>query len=215
MSTKVEKTLSKNITKPLPCKLTDGELLGYGRDVAAGYATVQRLESELDGIKQDYKGKITVQEATIGSRTGCIASGSETRDVKCVEVKNWTDGTVVITRLDTAEIIESRPMREDEKQQECFSEEELSAGSKPNAGQIQVPGMTMIHDKPTDAVIKQANETITEASRAGVSVIQRRMKVGGAEAQRIMDELESRGIVGPATDEGGVRELLIPFSSEK
>ena len=215
MSNKTEKTLSKNITKPLPCRLTDGELLGYGRDVAAGYATVQRLESELDGIKQDYKGKITVQEATIGSRTACIASGSETRDVKCVEVKNWTAGTVTVTRLDTDEIIESRPMREDEKQQECFTEEELAAGARPNAAQSQAPGMTMVHDKPTDEIIKKAHKAITEASRASVSTIQRRLKTGGEESQRIMDELESRGIVGPATDEGGVRELLIPFSEEK
>ena len=54
----------------------------------------------------------------IGSRTACIAAGSEMRDVKCQEVKNWTEGTVTMTRTDTGELIESRPMREDEKQME-------------------------------------------------------------------------------------------------
>jgi hypothetical protein len=112
------KTVTRKITKALACKLTEPEVLQYGRDMAQAYAERERLTGELDAIKGEYKGKIAEQDAAIGKLQARVHSGMESRDVECVEEKNWTAATVRVTRTDTHEVIESRPMREDEKQVE-------------------------------------------------------------------------------------------------
>lgn len=111
-----QKIMRRNITKSLPVKLTDEEVLKYGRDVARAVADKGRIEIELDSVKVDYKGKISEQEGIIGKLSPRIHSGIETREVKCEEIKDYVKGTVTVTRLDTFDIIEDRPMREDEKQ---------------------------------------------------------------------------------------------------
>ena len=110
-----DKTLTRKVTKALPCKLTDDEVLKYGRDIARAVSDRERIDGELNSVKADYKGKLAEQEAIIGKLSPRVHSGIETREVECEEVKNWTRGTVTVIRQDTGERIEDRPMREDEK----------------------------------------------------------------------------------------------------
>jgi hypothetical protein len=119
-----QKTQKIRVTKPMPVRLTDAEVLKYGRDAARAVADRTRIEAEFDSVKADYKSKIGEQTAIIGKLSPRIHSGIETRDVECEEVRNWTKGTVTVTRLDTGEVVESRPMREDEKQMEVTFEED-------------------------------------------------------------------------------------------
>lgn len=59
-----------------------------------------------------------------------------------------------------------------------------------------------------DELLPQAVEVILETGQASVSMLQRRLKLGYARAARLVDQLESRGIVGPF--EGAKpRQLLI------
>jgi len=59
-----------------------------------------------------------------------------------------------------------------------------------------------------DALFDDAVEIVVEYEQASTSFLQRRMKVGYSRAARLMDELESAGIVGPA--EGAKpREILV------
>jgi len=111
-------TLTRKVTKGLPCKLTDAEMFQYGKDAGHAFAERERIQGEFDAVKQDYKGKIEEQSAQIGKLSGRLHSGIETRDVACIEVKNWTKGTFTVTRTDTGDVVESRPLREDEKQME-------------------------------------------------------------------------------------------------
>jgi S-DNA-T family DNA segregation ATPase FtsK/SpoIIIE len=48
-----------------------------------------------------------------------------------------------------------------------------------------------------DALLPNAIECVVEAGIASTSLLQRRLKLGYARAARIVDEMESRGIVGP------------------
>ena len=52
--------------------------------------------------------------------------------------------------------------------------------------------------EPTDPLFAEAVETVTQYERASASLLQRRLSIGYARAARILDELEARGIVGPA-----------------
>jgi DNA segregation ATPase FtsK/SpoIIIE-like protein len=58
-----------------------------------------------------------------------------------------------------------------------------------------------------EALIVQALEVLRETKRASTSGLQRRLKIGYNRAAGLMDLLEERGIVGPAT-EAGPREIL-------
>lgn len=57
-------------------------------------------------------------------------------------------------------------------------------------------------------VIERAIDAVVEAGQASTSYLQRKLKLGYARAARIMDELESMGIVGPA-DGAKPREVRI------
>lgn len=48
-----------------------------------------------------------------------------------------------------------------------------------------------------DALFSQAVEAVIEAGQASTSYLQRRLKVGYARAARLIDDMESKGIVGP------------------
>ena len=48
-----------------------------------------------------------------------------------------------------------------------------------------------------DEMLPKAIETVVEAGQASTSLLQRKLKLGYARAARIMDEMESMGIIGP------------------
>lgn len=52
-------------------------------------------------------------------------------------------------------------------------------------------------DGDNDVMLPDAIECVIEAGQASTSLLQRRLKLGYARAARIIDEMESRGIVGP------------------
>ncbi|MFC1467164.1 DNA translocase FtsK [Verrucomicrobiota bacterium] len=62
-------------------------------------------------------------------------------------------------------------------------------------------------------LLEQAIEVLRQTKRASISSLQRRLRIGYNRAARLMDVLEERGIVGPATDTGP-REILIDFDGE-
>ena len=113
-----DKTLTRKVTKSLACKLTEAEVLQYGRDMAQEHAEYNRVEGEMKSVQKEYKAKLEEKQANIDKLSGRVHSGIEARDVACTETKNWIAGTVYTVRLDTMEVIEDRPMREDEKQME-------------------------------------------------------------------------------------------------
>jgi len=112
------KSLKQKVTKQLQCKLSEAEVLAFGRELAGAHAEKNRVQAQLDAVKADYKGKIEEQLGRISSLSAKVHSGIETRDVECVMEKNFETGRVTVVRLDCGKIIEDRPMREDEKQME-------------------------------------------------------------------------------------------------
>ena len=69
-----------------------------------------------------------------------------------------------------------------------------------------------------DPLIWEAAQIVVESQLGSTSGLQRRLKVGYARAGRIMDMLESKGVVGPASgskprevllDEDGLEDLRV------
>jgi S-DNA-T family DNA segregation ATPase FtsK/SpoIIIE len=61
----------------------------------------------------------------------------------------------------------------------------------------------------SDPLYDQAVRVITEGGRASISLVQRRLKIGYNRAARIMEDMESAGIVS-TMDHSGSREILAP-----
>ncbi|RPH35824.1 MAG: hypothetical protein EHM90_03415, partial [Chloroflexi bacterium] len=59
-----------------------------------------------------------------------------------------------------------------------------------------------------DPLLRQAVDIVRRSDKASASLLQRRLRVGYARAARILDQMEERGIVGPA-DGSRFREVLI------
>ena len=59
-----------------------------------------------------------------------------------------------------------------------------------------------------EELVQQCIEVIRSEQKASVSLLQRRLRLGYTRAQRIMDELEGRGIVGPSKG-AEPRDILI------
>jgi S-DNA-T family DNA segregation ATPase FtsK/SpoIIIE len=70
--------------------------------------------------------------------------------------------------------------------------EGMAKGGVLTAGQINVK------DEDLDAKFEEAVNTVMETGKASASFLQRRLEIGYARAARILDQMESKGIIGPA-----------------
>lgn len=66
----------------------------------------------------------------------------------------------------------------------------------------------------SDDLMQQAIDVVRNARRASASMLQRRLRIGYPRAARIIDELESLGIVGPAKTGGKEREVRLSSEEE-
>ena len=63
-------------------------------------------------------------------------------------------------------------------------------------------------DSPDEQLIAEAIAVVRQSRTASASFLQRRLRIGYPRAARLMDELEERGVVGPA-EAGRSRKVLI------
>jgi len=77
----------------------------------------------------------------------------------------------------------------------------------------QAQRIITIGDDELDELFKDAVEVVCQYDRASPSLIQRRLSVGYARASRIIDQLQSAKVVGPA-DGSKPRDVLIKNSEE-
>lgn len=75
------------------------------------------------------------------------------------------------------------------------------------SGQIR----DITEDGDDDPLYEEAKDIILQAGKASASYLQRRLRVGYARAARLLDLMESRGVIGPA-DGSKPREVLIKDS---
>lgn len=70
-------------------------------------------------------------------------------------------------------------------------------------------------EKHSDEILDQAIAVVRAAGKASTSLLQRRLHIGFPRAASLIDELEERGIVGPAVSSGKDREVLIDTDEDE
>lgn len=79
---------------------------------------------------------------------------------------------------------------------------------------INLPGLSLDdEDGESDALYDQAVNIVIESRRASISHLQRRLKIGYNRAARLIETMESRGVVSEMQHNGG-REVLVPEQIE-
>ncbi|MBA1145524.1 DNA translocase FtsK 4TM domain-containing protein [Ectothiorhodospiraceae bacterium WFHF3C12] len=83
---------------------------------------------------------------------------------------------------------------------------------EPGSDSAAIPGLGTEGDGAdgeSDPLYDQAVRVVTETRKASISGVQRRLKIGYNRAARLVEEMESAGIVGPLQSNGG-REVIAP-----
>jgi S-DNA-T family DNA segregation ATPase FtsK/SpoIIIE len=82
----------------------------------------------------------------------------------------------------------------------------------------QPPWDVMIEEEQAlaakDVLLTRAVEIVRDTQRASASMLQRKLRIGYPRAARLMDEMESMGIIGPSQSGGRDREVLIGKDDE-
>ncbi len=120
MSTEPEKTETETdttiITETLPCALTDTEKMEFGRNQARAHKELLSVELQKQQAAKDFGGQIKAIQREIGDLANIVDTGVEWREVECSRHMDYYLGRVKITRTDTGEVIENRPMTHKEAQ---------------------------------------------------------------------------------------------------
>lgn len=201
----------------LKVALNSDEVMIQAEIMARLQTEIKAKEDEASSVSKRYKSEIEGLISAQDRAAGLVRDKFEYRPVRCLRLLDWKNGVVIETRTDTGEIINTRPMLEAEtqmqmrledekKEKEAKAKEEKPGENKqeqPEAGPANIP-----LEPITEEEVNQAEIIIGNTGRASVASISRKMKINTAKASRIMDMLETRGVVGPAKEDGGPRDIL-------
>ena len=111
-----DKIKTTHETRRLKCVLTEEEVREASDSLARNLDELETLDDELKKMKSDFKAQLEAKEAAIRVQKNLVRDKYEFRPVRCAMVLNYTQGTVVVTREDTDEMVVDRKMRAEEKQ---------------------------------------------------------------------------------------------------
>lgn len=113
-----EARVSRKEVRCLPCPLTEEEQRLRGIELANHNAEYADTEAEKKQVTKDYGDKLKRINERIHELKDAVQTRVEVRDIECdVSIDRYL-GKVTITRADTGEIVEVRPMTPGEAQGE-------------------------------------------------------------------------------------------------
>lgn len=106
----------KVVTRNLPCRLTEDELRQRGDALAEVVQELHAEEQRQADVKAQMKARVTELEAKQTRFAITISRKEEYRDIECDVFGDPERGVVELVRRDSGEVVETRPMTEDERQ---------------------------------------------------------------------------------------------------
>jgi hypothetical protein len=107
----------KKITRELPVKLNDTQLAIKRDELANAVTDRTQLENDLKNYAAGERKKIKDVKAKAKELAGQILAEVESVEIDCVEEHVFEQNKVIVRRLDTKEIVETRAMTADERQE--------------------------------------------------------------------------------------------------
>lgn len=194
---------------------TDTEYREIGGKLNIALNETAKLETELKNVSQDYKARIAQQEATRDELNNKLGNGYEMRQTKVNVTYDPKRGVKTFFALDDKK--RKTPLREEPMRPSDFQMDLPVVGAvKPADGAAPAtpaPGQPLVSVGAAFAkadldIEAQAVEVIRSEGKCSASLIQRRLKIGYAEAENILASLEKQNAIGPATGAKAEREIL-------
>lgn len=113
----------------LPCSLNEEELLAKGAVLSAKMREREREQADQKEAKLAMKTRLEELEQEILDVARVVREKRELRPVEVKEEKNYPRRIVEFVRVDTGQVIDSRPMHESELNVELFPAEAKNAGT--------------------------------------------------------------------------------------
>jgi len=108
--------MNAKITRALMVGLNEDEVRAYAGELARVTAQQAELEDEKKAVTSGFKNRIDRCVADCRALAQKVTTRRELRDIDC-EWQPSESGKMLLARLDTGEIIDSRKMTEEEQQQ--------------------------------------------------------------------------------------------------
>lgn len=106
----------KRVTRNLPCRLTETELLTRADELSVVVQETTAEEGRQADVKAQMKARLTELDPRKTRLAITIGRKEEYRDVEVELMADLQAQTVTVYRMDTSEAIETRPMSEHERQ---------------------------------------------------------------------------------------------------
>ena len=120
MAKKEKKTGDRiNVTHephPLACKLTTEDRAAAANQLAEAIQNLESLEIQRKTDTKNFNSLMQQLAGSVHRLSREVANGEAVRSVDCELRLNYTTLAASLVRTDTGEIVETRPMTEDEKQ---------------------------------------------------------------------------------------------------
>lgn len=113
--------------RTLPVKLTTSEILQHGRDMAKGRRDYAALDEQRKSVADDFKSRLAAADMTTERHARAVETGEEPRQVECAD--ELIGNVVRAIRLDTGEILSSRPATAADKQVDLLGDPDGDDGS--------------------------------------------------------------------------------------
>ena len=107
---------SKEISRFLPVPLTRDEREEYTSQMIDALDQLESLESEKKSFNEQHKGRVAKITDQVGTARSVLKRDKLDKDVPCLLIKDYREGSVTIVRKDTGEQIEQKAMSLKERQ---------------------------------------------------------------------------------------------------
>jgi hypothetical protein len=119
------------IVKSLPCKLTAEELRIKGETLGRIVKTIEIVEDEKKQANSEFGDRLKELRQKLEQTSNDVVNATESREIMCTEQPDHENRMVDIIRTDTKEVVERRPMTEDEMQGNLFAIDGGADGDEP------------------------------------------------------------------------------------
>lgn len=166
-------------------------------------------------IKANFPARVSFQVSSrIDSRTILDTGGAE-RLLGSGDMLFLPPGTAKPQRIHGAFVSEpeiSKAVAAIKKQGKAVFDSEF-VNALENARSQQSP--EAVDEDTNDEMYEQARELVIESRQASISWVQRRLRVGYNRAARMIERMEREGLIGPATEAGKPRQVLVETAMEE
>lgn len=119
-----QRVVKREFKRACPVDLSDAEIKKLGQKAGKLSKKMNLEEVALKERHKEERAGLKKQHAGLLSMLASLESGTEDREIKCVEIYDYRNDVVEVVRTDTEEVVEKRRMEPGEHQ------EDLPSGKK-------------------------------------------------------------------------------------